>query len=86
MAVAGDLALMSLAAANLPRAPSLLLMDEALDGLDSEGRARVIEVLRRLRGKRGSIFVVSHEPMMAEVFERAITVRKEGGVASLIRS
>jgi DNA repair exonuclease SbcCD ATPase subunit len=84
MEIATDLALMDLAETREGGGVDLLLMDEVLDGLDPEGRDRVIELLSVLRTKRSSIFAISHEPLISEVFERSLTVVKEGGVSSIV--
>jgi DNA repair exonuclease SbcCD ATPase subunit len=74
-----DLALMDLVAAREGAQIDLLLLDEVLDGLDAEGRSRVVALLRHLRETRSSIFVVSHDPTLAEAFENVIVVRKCDG-------
>jgi DNA repair exonuclease SbcCD ATPase subunit len=80
--IATDLALMDLVATRESRI-DLLMLDEVLDGLDDEGRARVLRLLHELRAKRGSIFVISHEAEMAEAFEKAIIVTKRDGASTL---
>lgn len=83
MELATDLALMDLVATREGGHLDLLLLDEVLDGLDREGRTRVLTLLQELRRERGSIFVVSHEPDLAEVFERSIKVVKSGGASRI---
>lgn len=83
MEVATDLALMDLVSANEGGSLDLMMMDEVLDGLDAEGCSRVLLLLQKLRAVRGTIFVVSHESRMAEVFEKGIFAVKEGGTTSL---
>jgi len=83
MEVATDLALMDLVSTNEGGSLDLMLLDEVLDGLDAEGCSRVLLLLQKLRAVRGTIFVVSHESRMAEVFEKGIFAVKDGGVASL---
>jgi DNA repair exonuclease SbcCD ATPase subunit len=83
MEIATDLALMDLVATREGGHPDILMMDEVLDGLDAEGRQRVLQLLHELRSKRGSIFVISHESEIAEIFEKAITVVKSGGSSKL---
>jgi len=56
-------------------------MDEVLDGLDAAGKSRVMDLLRKLRETKSSIYVVSHDSGLAELFESQITIVKEGGVA-----
>ena len=83
MEIATDLALMDLVSSREGGGLNILAMDEILDGLDAEGRNRVLDLLRELRTKRGSVFVISHESDMAELFERNITVTKNDGVSRL---
>ena len=61
----------------------LIMMDEVLDGLDAEGVARVLRLLRELRTKRSSIFVVTHEPGLAEAFERGLLITKKDKAATV---
>jgi DNA repair exonuclease SbcCD ATPase subunit len=77
------LALMDLVAAREGGGLDMIALDEVLDGLDREGRARVLQLLQDLRARRGSIFVISHETDVSEIFEKTVTVVKEGGVARL---
>jgi DNA repair exonuclease SbcCD ATPase subunit len=83
MEVATDLALMDLVSVNEGGNLDLLMMDEVLDGLDVEGCSRVLLLLQKLRAKRGTIFVVSHESRMAEAFEKGIFAVKDGGITRL---
>lgn len=83
MSVATDFALMDLACSREGASINLLCLDECLDGLDVEGRQRVLQLLHSLRSRRGTILVVSHETDVAEVFEKALTVTKEDGVSVL---
>lgn len=85
MEIATDLALMDLVASREGGSMDLLMMDEVLDGLDPEGRQRVLHLLHELRAKRGSIFVISHDAEVAEIFEKSIIVVKDGGLSSLER-
>jgi DNA repair exonuclease SbcCD ATPase subunit len=83
MEIATDLALMDLVATQEGGHIDLLMLDEVLDGLDREGRGRVIMLLKELRKERGSVFVVSHEPDLSEAFEKTVKVMKRGGVSTL---
>jgi DNA repair exonuclease SbcCD ATPase subunit len=83
MEVATDLGLMDLVATREGGHLDLLMLDEVLDGLDNEGCSRVLLLLQNLRAERGSIFVISHESEVAEVFEKAIFAVKGGGSAEL---
>ena len=83
MEIATDLALMDLVSTQEKAHVDLLALDEILDGLDDEGRQRIMVLLREIRSKRGSVFVISHESEVAEIFEKAIIVVKKDGVTSL---
>jgi DNA repair exonuclease SbcCD ATPase subunit len=83
LTLAVDLALMDLVGRRDRANVDLLLLDEVLDGLDATGRARVVDLLLELRKTKGSIFVISHDPGLAQAFEAVETVVKEGGVARL---
>lgn len=81
--IATDLALMDLVEMREGSKLDLFIADEILDGLDSEGVDRVLALLKELRSKRGTIFIVSHQPSISEVFEKAITAIKKGGQTRL---
>lgn len=81
--IATDLALMELAESHEGNNIDLFIADEILDGLDSEGTNRVVLLLEELRKKRGTIFVISHQPNLGEIFENSITVVKKKGISKI---
>lgn len=83
MEIATNFALMDLVTTREGSHVNLLCLDECLDGLDLEGRQRVVSMLHRLRKRKESIFVISHHADMAEIFERSVMVIKEEGVSTL---
>lgn len=83
MEIATDLALMDLTETREGAQINLFIADEILDGLDAEGTERVLNLLHELRIRRGSIFVISHQPAMGELFEKSITVVKTDGQSEL---
>lgn len=83
--IATNFALMDLVATREGSRVNILCLDECLDGLDAEGRQRVVELLQNLRKERESIFLISHDPDLAEAFERTLIVIKENGVSRLER-
>jgi DNA repair exonuclease SbcCD ATPase subunit len=81
--IASDLALMDLVSSNEGGSLDIIMLDEVLDGLDSEGCSRVLLLLQKLRAGRGSIFVISHESKMQEAFEKGLYAVKNGGITTL---
>ncbi len=82
--IACDLALMDILAQRNARAIDLLIFDECLDGLDSIGQVRVMDLLRELTGKRGSIWVISHDEGLPDVFQQIVKVRKQDGWSQIV--
>lgn len=83
MEISTTFAMMDLVATRDGASLDLLLLDEALDGVDEEGYSRIIDLLHKLRTTRKSIFVISHSGEIGEIFERGLLVVKEGGVARI---
>ena len=83
MEVATDLALMDVVETVEDTRVPVLFLDECLDGLDAEGRRRMVRLLHELRSSRSTIFVVSHDETMAEIFDRSFLVTKRGGVSTV---
>lgn len=86
MEIATNFALMDLVRTREGSHVNILCLDECLDGLDSEGRQRVVELLQAMRKERESVFLISHDPDLAEAFERTLIVTKENGVSRLERA
>ena len=80
-----DMSLMDLAASREGIQLDMLLIDEALDGLDRPGTARVLKLLQKMRSRRGTIFVISHNDDMVDMFEKGIRVIREDGVSRVER-
>lgn len=80
--IASDLGLMDMAVSRNGHS-NLLMMDEVLDGMDSEGVRRVLDLIHRLRSIYPSIFVTTHEAGLLEIFERAICARKKNGATNV---
>lgn len=83
MEIATNFAMMDLVATREGSHVNILCLDECLDGLDAEGRSRVVKLLHGMRNIRESIFVISHDPGFSEIFEKTVTVTKEDGVSRL---
>ena len=73
-----------LAARRLNSPINLAVLDEIMDGLDPAGVAQTFAVLQDLVQRRSSVFVVTHNPLLQDVFDTVITVRKEGGVSRVV--
>jgi putative ABC transport system ATP-binding protein len=66
----------------LANKPSLILADEPTGNLDSKSSAAIIDELRRLNRETGAtIIIVTHNPEIAELTDRTVTVR-DGGIVS----
>jgi len=61
------------------RRPGLLVLDEPTSSLDAEAEARVLEVIRALRG-RVTVLVVTHRPACARLADRVYRL-EEGRTA-----
>lgn len=85
MEIATNFALMDLVRTREGSHVNILCLDECLDGLDAEGRQRVVELLQAMRKERESVFLISHDPDLAEAFERTLIVIKQDGVSRLER-
>lgn len=83
MEIATDLALMDLAESHEGSKLNLFIADEILDGLDVEGTDRVLRLLQELRSRRASIFIISHQSSMSEIFEKSFRVVKDSGISTL---
>ncbi|HEY2959271.1 MAG TPA: ABC transporter ATP-binding protein [Actinomycetota bacterium] len=56
--------------------PAMLLADEPTGNLDSRSGEEVLDLLARLHAERGvAVVVVTHDPGVAERFERVVVVR-----------
>ena len=69
--------------------PSILVVDEALDILDLDGRRRVLELLRDIADRyKLSIFLISHHDLLSEfeAFDSVIHVRREGSCTKVSRT
>lgn len=81
--IASDLGLMDMAVSRSGHS-NLLMMDEVLDGMDSEGVRRVLDLIHELRAMYPSIFVITHEAGLLEIFDRAICARKKDGATNVV--
>ena len=59
----------------LANRPTLLLADEPTGSLDSDGAHEVTELFKRLNGDGQTILLVTHDPAVATVARRQVTIR-----------
>jgi len=81
--IATELALRDVAEARESGGNSFLGIDELLDGVDAEGRSRVLQLLEQLRKEVSTIIVITQEPQLSEVFPRALVVTKSGQASTI---
>lgn len=81
--LAVNLALQDLVASRSNKSLNIVVLDEALDGLDQSGVETVIDLLNYLSSKRSSIFVISHNPHLQSVFNSTLTVVKNNGYSEI---
>jgi exonuclease SbcC len=81
--IATELALRDVAEVRESGSNSFLGIDELLDGVDAEGRVRVMQLLQRLRKEVGTIIVITQEPQLTEAFTRAFVVTKRGQASTI---
>lgn len=62
---------------------NLSVLDEVIEGLDSCGSENFAEMLQNMSGNK-SIFVVSHNAALVNVFDRVLTAEKSRGVSRLV--
>lgn len=62
----------------------LLILDEVLDHLDPKGMERVEMLLLKLREMCGSVYVITHDKSLSEIFESEVVVMRSGNESSII--
>lgn len=78
------LALQRLVASRSRTSFNVAFFDEAFDHLDAAAHERVVEVLSEI--DKESVFVVSHNEDLRAFFPNVLTIRKEGGMSSVVTS
>jgi DNA repair exonuclease SbcCD ATPase subunit len=58
-------------------------IDEILDGLDAEGRARVMVLIEELRRRKGAVMIISHDAELSSSVDRTLLVLRKGGKAQV---
>lgn len=55
--------------------PPLILADEPTGALDSKTKEEIMEIFRELHGRGKTILIVTHDPQIAEMADRILTIR-----------
>jgi len=79
-----SLALQDLVASRSKNTINMVLYDEIFDNLDSTGCEKVIELLHEMSASKDSIFVISHNDILKNYFDRTLTVEKRNGETRLV--
>ena len=62
-------------ARSLYRNPSILLLDEAMTGIDNTSENELIEIIKKLTNKM-TIIMISHNTKYLEMFDESIQIKK----------
>lgn len=84
IAIASRIGMLFTACAREGSGMDLIILDEILDGLDDIGQSRVESLLLKLREQRGSVYVITHETGMTEIFEKSLEIEKRNKIARLV--
>ena len=77
--IAINLALQDLIASRSINKINISFYDEVFDGLDEVGINAILDLLQEVSKEKDSIFVISHNPHIQDVFDHVITITKENG-------
>lgn len=61
---------------------SPVVLDEPFDGLDSEGKELIVELLRTIAERR-HVIVIDHASELKSMFSKTLLVEKRGGISSI---
>jgi DNA repair exonuclease SbcCD ATPase subunit len=84
LSLAVDLALSDVIAQRLAVQPNVLILDEALEGIDAVGAECVMSLLQDLEKTKDSIFVVHHGSEFKSSFAHVIQLELKNGVTSKV--
>ena len=76
-------ALQDLVASRSQKSMNMIVYDEIFDALDGVGVEKAIQVLQEKQTKCESVFVITHNPLLAGYFENVINVVKEKGETTI---
>jgi DNA repair exonuclease SbcCD ATPase subunit len=77
--IAISMALQDLVSSRSNKSLDLVVYDEVYEGLDAVGCEAVIELLREKAKVFGTVIVITHNESLKQLFNRHITIKKEGG-------
>lgn len=60
---------------------NILILDEVLDGVDSEGKKAIISLIREMN--KSSVFLISHEEEFLDLFDKRWIITKKNGESRL---
>ena len=81
--IAINMALQDLVMSRSNKKVDLIVYDEVFEGLDEVGCTRVIDLLEEKARSVGTIFVITHNPSLKQLFNNTVTVEKTGGETRL---
>ena len=55
-----------------------------LDGLDSEGKDRIVALLQGMKKENDCLYIISHDIELKDVFENRVSIKKENGISYFI--
>jgi len=82
--IATNFAMSDIIANRSGKAFEFMMLDECFEGLDNEGRNRVVELLEVLREKRSNILIIDHFETMKTLVDTEIRIEKRNGESRLV--
>ena len=82
--VAVNFSLADIIASRSQKTFNILLLDEAFDGLDYDGKRRVMDILNDMQKTRDAILVIDHLSDFQSCFNNVIKIEKENGVSRIV--
>jgi DNA repair exonuclease SbcCD ATPase subunit len=81
--IAINMALQDLVSSRSNKALDIVVYDECYEGLDEIGCQSVIELLQEKAETFGSVFVITHNDSLKQMFTKSMVVTKEGGETTI---
>jgi DNA repair exonuclease SbcCD ATPase subunit len=76
--IAVNMSLQDLVSSRTNKSIDLIVYDECFEGLDSVGCESVVELLKEKARVFGSVFVITHNDNLKQLFSNSVTVTKDG--------